>query len=118
MKAKTLVELYFEKAPSSLCSMERAEKEIEWLQALGLTVEQIYFSFNYLSKNDLESLEASPESVTLHWSEIKSYYWLAKAKQIREQAKEDVIVYDPKNEYKGANKPSWFRESFDKHLFK
>lgn len=118
MKVKTLVELYFEKAPSSLCSRENAEKEIEWLQGLGLTVEQIYFSINYLSRNDLEILETSPESVALSWNEIKSYYWLAKAKQIREQAKEGEIIYDPKNEYKGANKPSWFRESFDKHLFK
>jgi hypothetical protein len=117
VNAEKLVELYNKKAPSSLSTPEEIEKDIVSLLSMNLTGEQIFFSINYLSKYHPEDLSDRPEAVAWHWEEIKPYFHIAKAKRLRDQAKESEVTYDQRNEYKGVNTPSWFRESFDQHLF-
>jgi hypothetical protein len=118
MKPEKLVELYNERAPSSLSSAEEIEQNIAYLLNMNLTGEQIFFSINYLSKYHPEDLRKKPEAVAWHWKEIKPYFELAKAKRLRDRAKESEVIYDQRNKYKRADTPSWFRKSFDQHLFK
>ena len=117
MNIEQLAELYKSRAPNSSLSDREIQKDIAFLWELNLTGEQIFFAINYLSKFHPDDLSERPESVAWHWEEIKKYYEIAEAKKGRKALKESEQVYDKKNYYKGVNTPSWFRKSFDKHLF-
>lgn len=115
MENEKLLRLAYSKLPL----LGDTSKDIAFL--LGdLTEEQIFFSINYVAREFYEELEKETlvEVVTRNKEEILKYYELAKVKQVQEQLKESEKPYDSKNVYKGKNTPSWFRESFNKHLFK
>jgi len=118
MKIEKLVELFKEKLPLSSTSEEELRKHIAFLLENGLTEEQIFFSINYASKYfPQETSNNFSELVIQRRGEILKYYHIAKAKKDRKALKESEQEYDQKNYNKGANTPSWFRKSFDKHLF-
>ncbi len=50
MIQQKLVELYFEKAPSSSYSYVEIEEEIVWLLNKGVKPEELYFYIQYLSR--------------------------------------------------------------------
>jgi hypothetical protein len=116
MENKKLLELAQRKLPL----LGDVNKDIAFLLGVGLTEEQIFFSINYVAREFHMELvnETLAEVVTKHKGEIIRYYELAKVKQAREQLKESETEYDHKNVHKGKNTPSWFRKSFNKHLFK
>lgn len=112
-----LKELYRKQFPLSPLSNEQLEKELAWLSKT-MTAESIFFSINYVSKYYYSDAEESLfETVNSQKWEILKYYEIAKAKKDRKALRESEKQYDQKNYYKGANTPSWFRKSFDKHLF-
>lgn len=118
MRVEKLVELYKQKLPLSHLTGERLTKEIAQLIENNFSVELIFFSINYCSKYYSSEIEASLYLTLLeHEKELRKYFEIAKAKRDRRALKESEKEYDRKNYYKGANTPSWFRKSFDKHLF-
>jgi hypothetical protein len=115
MENEKLLKLAYSKLPL----LGDTSKDIAFLLKT-LTEEQIFFSINYTAREFYEELERESlaEVVTRNKEEIIKYYELAKVKQAQEQLKESEIPYDSKNVHKGNDTPSWFRESFNKHLFK
>lgn len=118
MKVEKLVELYQEKLPNSNLTGDRLKNEIARLLENNFSVELIFFSINYCSKYYSSDVEVSLYFTLLeHENELKKYFGIAKARRDRKALKESEEEYDQKNYYQGANTPSWFRKSFDKHLF-
>jgi hypothetical protein len=118
MEIEKLVELFKRQLPNSSTSEEKLRKHIAFLLEYGLTEEQIFFSINYGSKYYHSETSANlAELVLQRHGEIMKYFHIAKAKKDRKALKESEEQYDQKNYNKGANTPSWFRKSFDKHLF-
>jgi hypothetical protein len=118
MEVSRLVELYFSRVETSSLSREELNREIAWLTENGWSAEQIFFSINFCSKFYPSELGKSLKGVLSKNScELLRYYEIAKAKQARKLLKEREQEYDQSNTFKGAHTPSWFRKSFDKHLF-
>ena len=119
MGVETLVELYQQKLPNSQLTREIIEKHIAQLIEDSYSVELIFFSINYCSKYHSSELGKNPYlTITKYMPEILLYFEIAKAKRAMLDFEESEKEYDPKNEHKGAHTPSWFRASFDKHMFK
>jgi hypothetical protein len=118
MKVEKLVELYNKKLPNSHLTGDKLTSEIARLLENNFSVELIFFSINYCSKYYSSDVEVSLYFTLLENEvELKKYFEIAKAKRDRKALKESEAEYDQKNYYKGANTPSWFGKSFDKHLF-
>jgi hypothetical protein len=118
MEVAKLVELYQSKFPASSLTEEQLKKEMAWLLENNFTAESIFFSINYSSKYYSSECEESLKNcLDNNRQEMLKYYHIAKAKQTVKFAKESEESYDSKNKYERADSPSWFRKSFDKHLF-
>lgn len=119
MIQQKLVELYFEKAPSSSFSFTEIEEEVVWLLNKGFTVEQLHFFINYLARFYPQTLNDHLASVVMDLEKtLLIHYEIAKAKQAVRRAEEAVENYDPRNTLKRKDTPQWLGKSFDKHLFK
>lgn len=121
MIQQKLVELYFEKAPSSSYSYVEIEEEIVWLLNKGIKPEELYFYIQYLSRYyPVELAHEFAEAIVLREDTLKSNYDLAKARQSLEKRKEGEKLddYNPRNTLKRKDTPQWLGKSFDKHLFK
>jgi hypothetical protein len=118
MEVGKIVELYKSKFPASSLTEEQLKKEMTWLLENDFTVESIFFSINYASKYYLSECEESLKNcLEYNKTEMLKYYHIAKAKRAVKLSKESEESYDSKNKYERADSPSWFRKSFDKHLF-
>lgn len=114
------MELYklYQDCTGSVITLEKFEEEVTYLTGLGWSGESIFFSINFCSRYYREDLKESlTGALDKHKSELLKYYSLAKAKKDIQTYEEGAEKYDPKNKPKGNDKPSWFRKSFDKHLF-
>jgi hypothetical protein len=112
-----LTELYFSKVNSSL-SPEKIEQELEWLTSQGWSHELLYFSINYGAKFLIRGMERSiKQTLVAYEKEIVANYEIATAKRHRSIKRGSEPAYDPKNELKGANTPTWFGKSIDFSLF-
>ena len=119
MGVETLVELYQQKFPNSQLTRETITKHIAQLIEDSYSVELIFFSINYCSKYHSSELGEDPYlTIIKYMPEILLHFEIAKAKRALWAFEESEREYDPKNERKGAHTPSWFRASFDKHMFK
>jgi hypothetical protein len=118
MRNERLVELYFDKVPHSQLTEKELSGEIVRLRENDFSVELIFFSINYSSRYYTSDVEISLYFTLMeHDVELKKYYEIALAKRDRKTLKESDEQYDQKNYNKGTDSPSWFRKSFDKHLF-
>lgn len=112
-----LIELYRKNFPFSSLTDSQLKEEIAWLLK-NMTAEQIFFSINYCSKYYYSNAEDSIcETVNSNRWEILKYYDIAKVKQVTQEVTQEEAEYDQRNSNKRADTPSWFRKSFDKHLF-
>jgi hypothetical protein len=118
MEVSKLAELYLSRVETPFLSRSELDKEIAWLTGNNWSAEQIFFSINYCSKFKPSELEKSlKDTLESYRSELLTYFEIAKAKQARKALKECEQRYDQSNTFKRTDTPSWFRKSFDKHLF-
>lgn len=113
-----LLKLYREKLPSSSLTDSQFNEELTWLLNNNFTTESIFFSINYASRYyPSEIQEGLKECLIKHEREIMKYYNIAQGKRARRLVEESEEGYDQRNTLERKDTPTWFRASFDKHLF-
>ena len=117
MESDTLIELFYKVSGSSL-SLQVVREEVAQLTSESWSAESIFFGINYSGRYLKRELEQSLyKTLAEHKTKILMSYSLAVEKRNIEEYEGESKNYDPKNQPKGNNKPSWFRKSFNSDLF-